>query len=76
MQVDSKGTIRLNISEISDELYDALLKEFAAVAEANGIELDHCHWVVEAYRDAETFEEDLIRKELKDIESKSLQGIF
>ncbi len=53
--VDSKHTIRLNISEISDELYDALLKEFKSVAEANGIDMDHTHWVVEAYRDHETF---------------------
>jgi hypothetical protein len=58
MQVDSKGTIRLNISEISDELYDALSKEFAAVAEANGIDFEHCHWVVEAYTDYETFSEE------------------
>jgi hypothetical protein len=55
--VDSKHTIRLDISEISDELYDALLQEFRLVAEANGIDMDHTHWVVEAYRDHETFTE-------------------
>lgn len=53
--VDSKHTIRLNISEISDELYDALLQEFRLVAEANGIDMNHHHWVVEAYKDYETF---------------------
>jgi len=53
--VDSKGTIRLDISEISDELYDALLQEFRSVAEANGIDMNHLHWVVEAYSDYETF---------------------
>jgi hypothetical protein len=57
--VDSKDTIRLDISEISDELYDALLKEFKSVAEANGIDMDHTHWVVEAYKDFETFEEEV-----------------
>ena len=51
--VDSKGTIRLNISEISDELYDALLQEFRLVAEANGIDMHHLHWVVEAYKEEE-----------------------
>jgi hypothetical protein len=49
--VDSKGTIRLNISEISDELYDALLQEFRLVAEANGIDMNHHHWVVEAHKE-------------------------
>lgn len=57
--VDLKDTIRLDISEISDELYDALLKEFKSVAEANGIDMDHTHWVVEAYKDFETFEEEV-----------------
>jgi len=58
-KVDSKDTIRLDISEISDELYDALLKEFKSVAEANGIDMDHTHWVVEAYKDFETFEKEM-----------------
>ena len=49
--VDSKGTIRLDISEISDELYDALLQEFRLVAEANGIDMNHHHWVVEAHKE-------------------------
>jgi hypothetical protein len=51
-------TLKLNISDISDELYDALLKEFRTVAEAKGIDMNHTHWVVEAYEDEETLSEE------------------
>ena len=66
------NTIKLDIGDISDELYDALLAEFRAVAAAKGIDFDHTHWVVEAYVDAETYEEN----DWLDDQADELNGAF
>jgi len=48
-------TLKLDISDIDDDLYDLLLEAFQKQADKQGIDFDHIHWVAEAYLDEETY---------------------
>ena len=48
-------TLKLNISDIDDDLYNLLLEAFRKQADNQNIDFIHGHWIVEAYIDEETY---------------------
>jgi hypothetical protein len=52
-------TLKLDISNIDDNLYNLLLQAFQKQADKQGIDFNHIHWVAEAHLDEETYLETI-----------------